>query len=82
MMAHHERCGPQEIFVGNTDREGGSLERLESRLRTVRLGEVAYCIEGKPLPPEFAPLFIHRSEEGLYDAVMMEMTFGPRWRRT
>ena len=80
-MARHEACGPQEIFLGNTRREDGSFGPLAKTLKTVRLGNVAYCIEGKPLPTDYAPIFIHRSEETLYDAIMMGRTFGSNWRR-
>lgn len=76
-----EPCGPQEIFLGNTRRKNGSLDYLSPKLRTVRLGEIAYDIDGKRLPNEYAPIFIHRSEEATYDAIMMERTFGPNWRR-
>jgi hypothetical protein len=79
-MAHHEPCGPHEIFVGNTQRENGNL-RFLTHLKTARLGGVAYCIEGKRLPATYAPLFIARSEEAAYDATMMARAFGPNWRR-
>lgn len=80
-MAHHEPCGPNEVFVGNTNRESGSLKYLSGRMKTARLGNLAFCLEGKPLPLEFAPLFIGRAEEQLYDSIMMNRTFGPNWRR-
>ena len=71
-MAHHEPCGPQEIFLGNTIRDGGSMTYLAGRLKTVRLGKIAFCIEGKRLPSDYAPIFLHRSEEKLYDLIMIE----------
>ena len=83
-MAHHEPCGPHEIFVGNTLRDGESCRILVSKgMRTARLGKTAYDIDGKPLREceGYAPLFIHRSESDLHDSIMMERTFGPHWRR-
>ncbi len=71
-MAYHEACNPQEVFLGNTTVEGGSMTYLAGRLKTVRLGKVAYCIEGKRLPSDYAPVFLNRSESGLYDAIMIQ----------
>lgn len=71
-MAHHERCAANEVFLGNTERVGGSMGYLSERLRTVRLGQRALCIEGKQLPNIYAPLFICRSEQPAYDAIMLE----------
>lgn len=71
-MSHHEKCGPHEVFVGNTERVGGSMTYLSERMRTVRLGDRALDIEGRPLPNSYAPIFIGRAEEQIYDAIMME----------
>ncbi len=81
MSGHHEPCGPQEVFLGNTEREGGSMTYLAGRFGTVRLGNKAFDIEGKPLPKHYAPIFIHRSEEQAYSDYMMAKTSGPNWRR-
>ena len=81
MSGHHEKCSPQEVFLGNREREKGVGEYKDKGMKTIRLGGQAYDIYGKPLPDTFAPIFIHRSEEGAYNAVMMEKTFGPNWRR-
>lgn len=70
-MSHHEKCGPQEVFLGNQERARGLGRYTEKGLRTIRLGDVAYDIEGKKLPDYYAPIFINRSEEGRYDAIMM-----------
>lgn len=80
-MSRHEPCAPHEIFVGNTRREGGSFPYLASKLRSVRLGSLAYCIEGKALPSEYAPIFIHRNEMDAHHAAMMYRAFGENWRR-
>lgn len=81
MSGHHEPCGPQEVFLGNTERYGGSMTYLPSRFRTARLGSQAFDIEGKPLSAHYAPIFIHRSEEQAYSDYMMAKSFGQNWRR-
>jgi hypothetical protein len=80
-MSHHEKCGPQEVFLGNTERVNGLGRYTEKGLTTIRLGELAYDIEGKKLSEHYAPIFIHRSEEGRYDEIMMGRAFGANWRR-
>lgn len=83
-MAHHEPCDPQEVFLGNHHRSRDD-ERIKSLadkgLKTLRRGRQAYDIEGKVLPSDYVPLFLNRSEEPRYDAIMMERAFGPNWRR-
>lgn len=82
MGRHHEPCGADELYLGNTLRDKNNLEFLKQKgMRTIRLGDVAYDLDGKVLSASYAPLFIKRSEEQLYDAIMMEKTFGPNWRR-
>lgn len=70
---HHElKAG--EMWVGNTDvREGLSIpDYLIGKMQTARLGEQAYYIDGKPIHREYCrPLIIHKSEEMLYDKIMM-----------
>jgi hypothetical protein len=83
-MAHHEPCGKDEIWVGNTITHGPHLEWLRSKgLKTLRLGEVAFDVYGKPLEERegYSPLFIHRIEAERHNEIMMERTFGPNWRR-
>jgi hypothetical protein len=70
---HHE-LQPGEIWVGNTDvREGLSVpEYLIGKIKTARLGEQAYYINKTPIPRWYCrPLIIHKSEEALYDSIMM-----------
>jgi hypothetical protein len=70
----HWELKPGEIWVGNTDvSERGLVVRDELRhLKTVRLGEQAYDIHGKPIERNYCrPLIIHRSEEDLYNSIMM-----------
>jgi hypothetical protein len=81
MSGHHEPCGPQEVFIGNTLRHGGSMTHLSPRFKTARIGSTAYDIEGKPLPEQYAPIFIHRDEEQAHSDYMVERAFGPYWRR-
>lgn len=70
---HHE-LKQGEIWVGNTDvREGLSIpDYLIGKMNTARLGEQAYYIDGKPIHREYCrPLIIHKSEEMIYDNIMM-----------
>lgn len=83
-MGRHEKCGPQEIFLGNTRPTGDHYKWLQSKgLNTLRVGKVAHDIDGKAICSSkgYAPLFIHRNEADYYNAIMMERTFGPNWRR-
>lgn len=83
-MGHHEPCGKDEIWVGNTRTHGPHFKWLQSKgLQTLRLGKVAYDVYGKPLDESegYSPLFIRRGEADLHNAIMMERTFGPNWRR-
>jgi len=68
--------------VGNTRRDGDHPSFLRGKgLKTVRIGLVAYDIEGKPLPDYYAPIFIDKAESENHNSIMMERTFGPNWRR-
>lgn len=62
-----ETCSESEMFVGNSERFGTHL----SGLKTVRMGTVAYDIDGKALPVSLRPVFVGRSEAGEYDRIMM-----------
>lgn len=79
-MSHHEPCGPQEVYLGNTQRHNG-MDYLGGRFKTARFGEKAFDLDGKLLPKNYAPLFIHRSEVQAYNDFMMARTFGPNWKR-
>lgn len=71
---HHE-LKQGEIWVGNTDvRDGLSIpEYLIGKMKTARLGEQAYYIDGEPIHRGYCrPLIIHKSEEMIYDSIMME----------
>ncbi|MFB7144993.1 hypothetical protein ACWGMK_06085 [Agrobacterium deltaense] len=82
MSQSHKECTKDEIFVGNTAREGEHFQWLKSQgLTSARLGKVAYAIDGMPLPAYYAPVIIDRSQADLHHAIMMEKTFGPNWRR-
>lgn len=75
-MSHYIGAKENEVFVGNTDADGGRLEHLRE-LKTVRLGEQAFDLDGKPLPKTYAlPLFIDRGELAAYDRIMTARTFG------
>lgn len=56
-----------EIWLGN--HRGAIHEDLKS-LKTIRLGEQAYCIKGTPLDRNhYRPLIINRSEEMDYERI-------------
>lgn len=73
---------PNEMWVGNTVRNGEDFKYLISRgMKSARLGKQAYCIEEKKLSDYYAPVFINKSEEPLHNDIMMTKTFGVNWRR-
>lgn len=74
----HTSCNHElkqgEIWVGNTDViEGLSIPKyLIGKMKTARLGEQAYYLDGKPIHRGYCrPLIIHKSEELIYDNIMM-----------
>ncbi|MDH1268945.1 hypothetical protein N5C81_15070 [Rhizobium pusense] len=82
MARTHKECAPNEEFVGNTYRSKNNLDWLKSKgLTSVRLGNQAFSIDGEKLPESYAPVIIARDQAELYNAIMMEKTFGPNWRR-
>ncbi|MBP9187464.1 MAG: hypothetical protein KBG11_10235 [Bacteroidia bacterium] len=78
----HTSCDLQlsknEIWLDNTsgnDRweKGVDIPKDYAHLKTIRLGEQAYCIKGKPLSRDFClPLIIDKSEEQEYDRIYMK----------
>lgn len=79
-MSVYTGARPDEIFVGNTQTEGGVPEHLRG-LKTARLGEQALDIEGKKIEPEhMRPLFVGRTEAETYDRIMMRRTFPGQFR--
>ncbi len=65
---HHE-LNPGEIWMGNTSGneqwvKGVDIPNRYKNLKTIRLGEQAYCIHGKPISRDCCrPLIVHKSEE-------------------
>ena len=65
---HHE-LEKNEIWLGNTSGEerwekGVDMPIKYKSLKTIRLGEQAYCVHGKPLSRDYCrPLIIDKSEE-------------------
>lgn len=57
-----------EIWLDNTSgnnewEKGVDIPKHFAHLKTIRLGEQAYCIDGKPLSRDYCrPLIIHKSE--------------------
>ncbi len=69
-MASHPEAAANESFVGNV--KADEISHLSS-LKTARLGDVAYYLDGKKIPAEqgLRPLLIGNTEAGTYDAIMM-----------
>lgn len=69
---HHE-LAKDEIWIGNTSgdkrwEKGVQIPEKYKSLKTIRLGNQAYCIHGLPLNRDYClPLIIHQSEENLLD---------------
>lgn len=78
----HTSCNWQlsknEIWLGNTSgnewwEKGVDIPKDYAQLKTIRLGEQAYCINGKPLSRDYClPLIIDRSEEEEYSRIYMK----------
>jgi hypothetical protein len=65
---HHE-LAKGEVWLGNT---GTTIPEHYKHLKTIRLGEQAYCIHGKPLDRNYMrPLIIHVSEEPERDKIYL-----------
>lgn len=64
-----------EIWLGNTSgnerwQKGVDIPTKYAHLKTIRLGEQAYCIKGKPLSRDYCrPLIINKSEESEYEKI-------------
>lgn len=70
-MSHYSGNKPNEIFLGNVEVAKFPLNYLSS-LKTLRIGEQAYDIEGKPIDrDDMRPMFIDRSEHDAYGRIMM-----------
>lgn len=73
---HHE-LKDGEIWLGNTSgnddwTKGVDIPDRYSILKTVRLGEQAYDIHGKPISRDYCrPLIINKSEEDMYEKIVM-----------
>lgn len=70
-MNYHKEQRKNEIYLGNTISKKFPSEKI-SKLKTIRLGEVAYDIHGKPLPKDdpYKPLFVDKSEYDEYHKIM------------
>ncbi len=66
-----------EVWLGNTKgnkdwEKGVDIPNHLAHLKTIRLGEQAYDIDGKPLSRDYCrPLIINKSEEPIYDKIYM-----------
>lgn len=57
-----------EFFAGNTN---NGIPEDARHLPGIRLGEVAYDIDGKPLPNTWRPLFVPNAQADAYDRIRM-----------
>lgn len=61
-----------EVWVGNTHSSTNLKEKYPT-LKTIRLGNQAYDIKGEKIPTDYCrPVFVHKSEEQEYEAIMLE----------
>lgn len=66
--------GKNEVFIGNTSgdecyEKGVTIPSRLSFLKSIRLGEQAYDIHGKPLNRDYCrPMILHKSDYGQYEA--------------
>jgi len=70
-MTHHNEHpeqGKDETFVGNASPERFRDNPMHKGLETLRLGKIAYSIDGDVLENEnMYPVFISKSEAGVLD---------------
>jgi hypothetical protein len=72
-----------EMFLWNIKKKDWPDPKFAA-LKTIRAGVQAYDINGTPLTEadEMLPIFIHKSEEHVVDAIMMQKTFpGKRYNK-
>lgn len=63
-----------EVFVGNTNANGGHLPQHLARLNTARIGEQAFDIHGEKLDRNYMrPLFIGSADLAEYDRIMCNL---------
>ncbi len=75
----HKSCDHElegdEIWLGNTSgnenwEKGVDIPSHWASLKTIRLGEQAYCIEGKPISRDYCrPLIINKTDEPEYNRI-------------
>ena len=64
-----------EIWLGNTSgnerwTKGVDIPKHYTSLKTIRLGEQAYCIKGKPLSRDYCrPLILNKSEQARHEEI-------------
>ena len=78
-MHRHPEQQLNEIFLGNKKINEWPDPKFVS-LNTIRIGTIAYSIDGEPLDEidAMVPLFIHETEYPAYDKIMMDLM--KRWR--
>lgn len=69
-MSKQEKKQDDEIFLGNFSSSKGIGDYLRP-LKTLRIGNIAYDINGVALDDCYLPLFINKSEAIEYDKIMM-----------
>ncbi len=77
-MKIHPEQRPGEIFLGNArDQNEQRVEIPEYllELKSIRLGKIAYDIEGHPLASNYCrPLFIHHDDSARHEAIQKART--------
>lgn len=70
---HHE-LKDGELWIGNINvRNGVEIPAHYRGLKTVRIGNQAYCIKGRPLDRNYMrPFIIHKSEVDKLNRIQME----------
>lgn len=78
-MDNHPEQLLNEVFLGNQKISDWPDPKFKS-LNTIRIGIIAYSIDGEPLDEidAMVPLFIHRNEYPVYDKIMVDSM--KRWR--
>jgi hypothetical protein len=67
-MRTHPECHKNEVFIGNTDEP---IPPHLAGIRTLRLGTVAYDLDGKRLPKHYRPMLVDRGDDyEKYNSVM------------
>lgn len=78
-MRTHPEQRENEIYLGNHCIKGtnksDTIEKHLNHLKTLRLGEQAYDLDGKKISQDYyRPLFVDKSEFKIYDETMVKLS--------